>query len=245
MRLISFRTKRFMPPQDALEPELERLAPSLRSGDVVLVSSKVVAIDEGRCERLSEAEKRERVRLEADLVIERPYWPTPLTVTRNSFIGAAGLDESNGNGYVVSLPEDAFASAARIHERLSNLTKHAELGVIITDSRSQPFRFGAVGVALGWWGIAPLESHIGEEDLFGRPLQYERSNIVDGLAAAACVVMGEVDEQTPIVIARDVPALRFVERNTKDELFSSFEEDTFRVLYERFLPGSDSDTLAV
>jgi len=110
------------------------------------------------------------------------------------------------------------------------------LGVILTDSRSLPLRYGASGVAVGWWGIRPLESHIGECDLFGRPLRYERSNVVDGVAAAATVMMGEVAEQTPVVIARGVPKGEFVAGNTRADLFCPFAEDTFRVLYDRFLP---------
>lgn len=243
MRILPQRTKCFLPPKDDLFEELDRIAAVLEEGDVLLISSKVVAICEGRCEQLTEEEKRTRVEAEADVVIERPYWPTPLTIAHHSFIGAAGLDESNGNGYCILLPKDPFASAKRIHAHLSERSGMKQLGVIITDSRSLPLRFGATGVGIGWWGIAPLNSHIGHDDLFGRALRYERSNLIDGLAAAACVVMGETNEQTPIVIAREVPNVRFVEGNTASELLSDFSEDTFRVLYERFLPPSDSDTL--
>ncbi|MFT7507828.1 MAG: F420-0:gamma-glutamyl ligase, partial [Acidimicrobiales bacterium] len=51
----------------------------------------------------------------------------------------------------------------------------------------------------------------------------------------ATVVMGEVDECQPVVIARGVPDLMFTEENKKDTLFVPFEDDTFRVLYEKFL----------
>jgi F420-0:gamma-glutamyl ligase len=47
--------------------------------------------------------------------------------------------------------------------------------------------------------------------------------------------MGETDECQPVVIVRDVPAVTFVDANTKNELFVSPEDDTFRVLYEDFL----------
>ena len=76
---------------------------------------------------------------------------------------------------------------------------------------------------------------MGKEDLFGRKIQIERSNIVDGLSAGAIVVMGEVAESTPIVIARSVPNLKFIHGNQKERLFCPLEKDTFRVLYEDIL----------
>ncbi len=235
MHLIPFQTKLFVPPQDSLVSELEKLAPTLQEKDVVIISSKIVAIAEGRCVSIEGADKQQLVEQEADLIIERPYWTVPLTVTRSAFIGAAGVDESNGDGYFILLPEDAFASAEGIYHQLQQLTGLQEFGVVITDSRSQPLRYGATGVAIGWWGIQPLESHIGKPDLFGRELRYERSNVVDGLAAAACLVMGEVAEQTPIVIARTVPALLFTTEHTATDIMCPFADDTFRVLYERYL----------
>ena len=66
-------------------------------------------------------------------------------------------------------------------------------------------------------------------------MKHERSNIVDGLAAGATVLMGEVDECTPVVIAREIPRLKFIDGDTSNHLLASFEEDTFRVLYEHFL----------
>ena len=190
-----------------------------------------MAISEGRCVKVEEADKAKLVKSEADYIIETDYRPQPLTIKNSTFLGAAGIDESNGNGYYILLPEDCFKSAQKIHEFLTG--KHAlkNLGVIVTDSRSLPLRYGATGVALGWWGIVPLEDHIGSSDLFGRPFKYERSNIVDGIAAAANLVSGETDECMPVVIARDIPNLVFKDGNTKDELFSPIEDDTFRVLY--------------
>lgn len=235
MQFIPVKTKIFHPPQDDLWSELETCLPSLYEGDVVLISSKVVAIAEGRCVAADQADKSELVQSEADYIIETDYRPQPLTIKNNTFLGAAGIDESNGNGYFVLLPKDCFASAQKLHTFLSKKFKLKTLGVIITDSRSLPLRYGASGVALGWWGIAPLQDHIGSSDLFGRAFKYERSNIVDGIAAAANLVSGETDECMPVVIARDIPNLVFKDGNTNTELFSPLEDDTFRVLYKNLL----------
>jgi len=235
MQLLPIKTKIMRPPQDDLYLELDAVLPELHNGDVIVLSSKVVAIHEGRCFEKSTSDKAALVRAEADVVIERPYWPSPLTITRGAFVGAAGIDESNSGAYYTLLPEDAFASAKRLWEYLTEKYSLSKLGIVISDSRSLPLRYGASAVSIGWWGIQPLEDHIGKADLFGREMQYERSNIVDGIAAAAGLVMGEVAECTPVVIVRGVPGLQFTTRHTKDEIFSLFEDDTFRVLYERYL----------
>jgi dihydrofolate synthase / folylpolyglutamate synthase len=235
MQFIPVKTKIFFPPHDDLFSELATTLPPLQDGDVVLISSKVVAISEGRCVSIEDTDKTKLVEREADYIIPTDYRPQPLTIKNNTFLGAAGIDESNGNGYYILLPEDCFKSAEILHQFL--LKKHSlkNLGVIVTDSRSLPLRYGASGVALGWWGIAPLQDHIGSNDLFGRAFKYERSNIVDGIAAAANLVSGETDECMPIVIARDVPNLVFVSGDTRTELFSPLQDDTFRVLYKDLL----------
>lgn len=235
MQFIPVKTKIFHPPKDDLYTELKTALPSLLDGDVVLVSSKVVAISEARCISIEGVDKNKLVEREADYVIPTNYRPQPLTIKNHTFIGAAGIDESNGNGFYILLPEDCFASARKIHQFLLDTHSLKNLGVIITDSRSLSLRYGATGVALGWWGIAPLKDHIGSNDLFGRAFKYERSNIVDGIAAAANLASGETDECMPIVIARDVPNLEFKDGDTRTELFSRLEDDTFRVLYRDLL----------
>jgi coenzyme F420-0:L-glutamate ligase len=239
MQILPFKTRVLTPPQDDLAPELLRLASQLQDRDVVMVSSKVVAISEGRCVPIEGADKRALAMAEADVVIERPYLENPLMIAHHAFIGSAGIDESNADGHYVLLPRDPFASARDIHAQLREATGHPELAVVITDSRSMPLRYGAMGVAIGWWGLEPQENHIGKPDLFGREFRYERSNVVDELAAAANLVMGETDECTPIAIARDVPGLRFTDEDTRAKIMCPMDTDRFRVLYDRFLPGGE------
>ena len=236
MQLIPIKTRIIKPPQDDLFSVLDVHLTDVQEGDVVLISSKVIAIAEGRCIKNEDIDKEVLVRDEATFLIERTYWGTPLTVVHNAFIGTAGIDESNADGYLVFLPEDPFASAQKIHTYLKERFDIKNIGVVITDSHSQPMRYGASGISVGFWGIAPVKDCRGEKDLFGREMQIETANIVDGLAAAATVVMGEVAQCQPVVIARDVPDVTFTEENKKDALFVQFEEDTFRVLYQKYLP---------
>ncbi len=236
MEFIPIKTRVLNPPQDNLFAVLDEYLIEVKDGDVVLISSKVVAIHQGRCVKTEEVEKSTLLKQAADLIIPRNYWPSPITVAHNTFIGAAGIDKSNGDGYYVLPPENTFASAQIFYNYLCKRFNLKNLGVIITDSHSGPFRQGATGVSLSWWGIEPLLDHRGRKDLFGRSIKSSRSNLVDGLAAGATVVSGEVDECLPVIIARNVPGLIFTTENTRHHLFTTFADDTFRVLYERFLP---------
>ncbi|MEY2665625.1 MAG: hypothetical protein RLZZ480_730 [Candidatus Parcubacteria bacterium] len=235
MQFIPVKTRIFQPPQDDLFVVLDKYLHGVQEADVVAVSSKVVAISEGNCVPVGSIEKSELVKQEAELLIPRSYWPSPLTVKHNAFIGTAGIDESNADGHYILLPKDPFKSAKDIQEYLKNRFGLTEVGVIITDSHSAPLRRGALGVSIGYAGFAPTINYVGKPDLFGREMKIEVGNIVDALAAGAGVVMGETDECQPVVIIRDVPNLTFTDEETKDDFLVSFKDDTFRVLYEDFL----------
>lgn len=237
MQYIPIKTRIMQPPQDDLLAVMDECVADIQEGDVVAISSKVISIHEGNCVPFSEEARSELITQEADLQINRDYWYSPLTVTNSAFIGTAGVDVSNADGYLIPLPQDSFKSAQNIYMYLKDRFSVEDIGVVITDSHSTPLRRGAVGVAIGWWGIKPTIDHVGEEDLFGREMKVEVANVVDGIAAGATVVMGEVAQCQPIVVARNVPNLTFVDQLTKDDLFVPFAEDTFRVLYQRFLPN--------
>ncbi len=161
MQFLPIKTRIMVPPQDDVFALMRESLSEVKNGDVICISSKVVAIHEGRCVASTEVDKATLVAEDADIVIPTDYRPFPLTITRHTFLGAAGIDESNGNGYLIRLPIDCFVSAQSIHEFVTKTYGVRDIGIIITDSRSLPFRYGAMGVALGWWGIEPLEDHIG------------------------------------------------------------------------------------
>jgi len=240
MQYIPIKTRIMQPPQDDLFAVLDASLSDVQAGDIVAISSKVISIHEGNCFDLATTDKKALVEEQADLVIKRDYWHSPLTVTRNAFIGTAGVDESNADGFLVPLPVDSFASAKAVQHYLRQRFGLQRVGVLITDSHSTPLRRGAVGVAIGWCGFTPTTNHVGNPDLFGREIKIEVSNLADGLAAGSTIVMGEVAECQPVVIIRGTPDLEFTDRDTKDDLFVPLQEDTFRVLYERFLPPSDA-----
>jgi dihydrofolate synthase / folylpolyglutamate synthase len=235
MQCIPIKTRILLPPQDNLFSVLDESLQIVQEGDVIAVSSKVVAISEGNCVLIGSVEKSSLIEEEAELLIPRSYWPSPLTVKHHAFIGTAGIDESNANGYYILLPRDPFKSAQEIYTYLKQRFGLTRVGVIITDSHSAPLRRGALGVSIGYAGFAPTINYVGTPDLFGREMKIEVGNVVDALAAAAGVVMGETNECQPITLIRDIPNITFTEEETKDDFLVSFEDDTFRVLYERFL----------
>jgi len=240
MEYIPIKTRIIQPPQDDLFQVLDECLTDVREKDVVAISSKIISIHEGNCVPFDTDIRAELIEQEADFMIPRDYWYSPLTVTRSAFIGTAGIDESNADGYLIPLPKDAFLSAKNIHNYLCKRFHVEHIGVVITDSHSTMLRRGAMGVAVGWWGFHPTIDHVGEKDLFGREMKVEVANVVDGLAAGATVVMGEVAQCQPVVVIRGASDLTFTDQDTKHELFVSLEEDTFRVLYQSYLPQSDT-----
>ena len=235
MEFLPIKTRIMQPPKDDLCAVLRESLLEVHEGDIIVLSSKVVAIHEGACVPTQDTDKGQLIEQQADLLVHRTYWPSPLTIIKNAFIGTAGIDESNANEHYILLPENPFKSAKFFYEYLAEEHDVKNIGVIITDSHSTPLRRGATGIAIGWWGFVPTINHVGEADLFGRELKIEVTNLVDGLASGANVVMGETDECQPVALIRDVPNITFQDGETKDELMVPFAEDTFRVLYERFL----------
>lgn len=235
MELIPIKTRILHPPKDDLFEVFDTYLTDIQEGDVVLVTSKVVAIHEGRCVPIEGTDKVTLVREEAERIRLREDQKKPLTITNHALISSSGIDESNGEGYYVLLPTDSFVSAHTIHAYLKNRHGVSKLGVVITDSHSLPFRYGAMSIALGCAGFIPVTSQIGRPDLFGRKMEYAKTNIADALAAAATLVSGECDEAQPIQIARGVANLEWTDGDVRDTLFVPYEEDLYMDLYKDFM----------
>ncbi len=234
---MPIKTRVLNPPKDDLFAVLDESLADVQEGDVVLITSKVVSIGEGRCVPIETANKTELVKEEAEYTYTIPETGRVVTITRGAVISGSGIDESNADGYFVLLPTDAYKSAEEIRRYLRGKHNLQNLGVIVTDSHSLPLRYGAQSVSIGSWGIVPIHSHIGKKDIFGRKIKFARTNVVDSLAAASTLVCGETREQTPIVIARNVPNLEFTEDDQRKNLLVKREEDFYGVLYKDFEKG--------
>lgn len=238
MEYIPVSTRALVPPKDDLLGILDASLPALCEGDVVLVTSKVVAIHEGRCVPVGSVEKDTLIMQEADYMYVKPSGKIQ-TISHSMLVASAGIDESNGDGHYVLLPEDAFESAQKIHAHLTKKHGLKNLGVVITDSHSLPLRYGSLSATVGCWGFEPVEMHTGKQDIFGRITRYAKSNKADALAAASALVSGECDERVPIVIARGVPNLVFTDEHPRAKLFVPMEDDFFKSLFSHFSKRPD------
>jgi coenzyme F420-0:L-glutamate ligase/coenzyme F420-1:gamma-L-glutamate ligase len=203
---------------------LTRNNEQLMPGDIVVIAQKIVSKAEGRLVRLADVEPDEEARRVAALVDKDPRVVKVILDDSRSVIRTrpglliteqqggwicanAGVDRSNvqpgaaGDDYLTLLPVDADASAERIRQALADLTGVAP-GVIITDSHGRAWRRGTVGLSIGCAGLPPIWDQRGLHDLFGYELMSSEECIVDELAAAASLVMGQSNEGQPVVIVR-------------------------------------------
>lgn len=201
---------------------LDAYLPAIPERSVVVVTSKIVSICEGRMVRkTSDFQKDALATQEADLYLPREYnqYGFMITIKNNIMIASAGIDESNGNGYLILWPKNPQKSANSIREHIVRTRNVRNIGVIIADSKLTPLRWGVTGVAIAHSGFEAIYSYIGKKDIFERVFHAEKSNIADALATAAVVVMGEGIERQPLAVITDIPFVHFQQRNpTKKEL---------------------------
>ena len=220
--------------------QLIAAAVGLEDRDVVVVAHKAVSKAEGRVVRLAELEpsaqardlaadedpRRLEVILRESARIVRTRPPLVIAETRHGFVCAsAGVDASNAPEpeTVVLLPEDPDASAARLHQRLRELTG-ADVAVIVSDSFGRAWRQGTTDVAIGCAGLGPLLDLNGERDAAGYELHATVIAVADELAGAAELVRGKLDGVPAAVIRGFEPR----GEGTARELVIPPERDLFR-----------------
>ncbi len=197
---------------DNLFKILDKYLPKLEEKDIVVITSKIISICQGRVVKNDgKITKQDLVKKEAQYYLPEKYvkYGVHPTITNNVFIVSAGIDESNADGYFVLWPKNVMSQAADIWKFLRKKHKIKSLGVVVTDSRLSPLRRGTTGFGIAWCGFEPLKDYIGTPDIFGRKLKLTKSNIVDGLAASAVLAIGEGREQTPLAVIKDAPFIKF------------------------------------
>ena len=190
----------------------------LRDGDVLVVSSKFIAISEGRvlplgtvvptpyAEALSSkfhipAQLCELIVRESDEVLGGVVGF--ILASKDGLLTPnAGIDRSNIEpGKVVLYPRNALESASALVDAI-RFRRGVRIGVVVSDSRLMPTRRGTTGVAIAAAGLEAVLDLRGREDLFGNILRVTSQAIADDLCSAAQLVMGESDEATPFVLVR-------------------------------------------
>lgn len=211
LEFIPVKTRIVRPPKDDIMDIIDSL--DVREGDIIFITSKILGLHQGRTAKIGDIEKTELIKKEADRYLayenQTGDFHVNLTVTQNVLIPAAGIDESNADGYYVMWPKDPDALCREIRRRLVKKHHLQNLGVIATDSHTTPLRWGVTGITIGLAGVEPLKDIRGEPDLFGRLMHLTKVDLIDPLASMAVLLMGESDESTPIVILRGYTEIPF------------------------------------
>jgi F420-0:gamma-glutamyl ligase len=254
MQFILIKTRKFIPPKDDIFGELDKRLPKLKEGDVLLIASKILAIHQGRCIKIKDADKSASARAGRDgsahytqkhqLVKKEADYSLPgymigkseiiLTIKDYTLIPSAGIDESNGNGYYILWPENINLLLKQIVQRYQKKFRVKNLAAIAVDSRTTPLRWGTQGVSIGFWGLNPLYDYRGKKDIFNRKLKYTQRNLVDTLADLGALIMGEGDEQTPAVILRGAGFVKFTKKDLYRTLVIPPKKDLYAPLLKPF-----------
>lgn len=235
MKVTAIKTRPMLPPKDDLMSVFEESLPRIGERSLLVVTSKVVAIDQGRCVERGSVDERELIEAEAERYLSGDRdraRPMMLTIKGNTFIPKAGVDTSNANGYYVLWPDKPKEYAESIVEYLRKRFGLQEVGVLIVDSGLLPLRWGTVGISLAHAGFCPVVDYRDKRDIFGkRSLSVVVANVADSLAAAANLVMGEGAEQTPAVVVEEVDFVKFGECDLGvPSIYADPHEDLFAEL---------------
>lgn len=217
---------------------------SLEDGDILVLAQKIVSKAEGRRVELesvvpstqalklaNETEKDPRIieliLQESDGILRKR---TGLIIAEHKlgFVCAnAGIDSSNveGEDAVLLLPEDPDLSSDLIRSNLEKETGK-KIGVMIIDSHGRAWRNGTVGITIGLSEVPALIDRRGDTDLFGREMKATIIGAADELAAGASLMMGQVDEGTPVVHVRGFPYQ--LSESELPDMLRDREQDLFR-----------------
>jgi putative folate metabolism gamma-glutamate ligase len=223
---------------DSLFSILDEVLSVVKEKNVLAISSKIVGICEGRVVKSESVDQKDALaRRESAYYLPREFnqYGFMITINRGVLVASAGVDESNGNGYYVLWPEDPQKSVNDIRAYLQEKFQLQNVGVVMTDSKLTPLRWGVTGVAIAHSGFAALKNYIGTPDIFGRLLHAEKSNIADALATAAVVEMGEGNEQQPLALIDELSFVDFQDRNPTSEELRALKIDLDDDVYASLL----------
>lgn len=237
MRISPMRTRVLTPPKDELEDVISSICPLIEARSILVVSSKVVSIWQGRCVRGDE-DRDALIRSVSTRYLPRTSISGPMISITNGVLtpDLGGIDASNADDFLILPPKEPSGAAARIRQQVIETMGISEFGVIVADSHTRPLRRGLIGIAVGFAGIAPSIDYRGTTDLFGRVLDLSVVNVPDAVAAATVLTMGESDERTPLALVTDLPArVRFRDGHVPEDdgnLLMSWSEDIFAPLLQ-------------
>jgi len=214
----------------------------LESGDIVVVTSKIVSKAEGQTVELADvevspfarqyAERWEKEPAIVELVLReskrvvRQVGPVLITETHHGFICAnSGVDQSSSgaHGRAVLLPADPDASCRSM--RAAFAARGIDAAVIISDTFGRPWREAQTDIAIGIAGLDPVLSYIGQVDPHGHEFRVQALCVADELAGAAELVKGNLS-RVPVAVIRgyawepnEDASMRSIIRDSERDLF--------------------------
>lgn len=236
MKITSIKTP-ILSPKDKALPELIDFVfsnlPKVKEKSVLIITSKIISILQGQFKPVNGTDKEQLIYDQADWLAysEHSKHKKTITIKDHILVSSAGIDESNADGYYILWPKQPQQTANLIREELKKRLKIKDLGIIISDTRSMLLRRGTIGVSIAYSGLSWKKSYINKPDLFNKPYNFTEANIVDALAIAGVMEMGEGKEQTPLALIEDIKNIQFKKSNpTKEELKEfkfNFKEDIY------------------
>ena len=238
---------------EALKKSVIRAKTRLRDGDVVVISSKIVALSQGRlvdlrkvklsanARRLFKKIHKKRIAtdprvLELAIRESQAVFPAAalLTLKDNMLVPAAGIDLSNvPKNFAILWPENPWQAVGKLRQTLRTKLKIKKLGLVICDSQCHPLRWGTIGLAVAWAGFDGVEDARGQKDIFGKKLVLTRKAVADNLSSGALLVMGEAAEKIPFALIRGAKVNFTNRRQREDEIFVKPEDDIFGGIYSK------------
>lgn len=236
MVVIPIKTHKITSSDTDIFKILDKYISDLKEKSVLAITSKIIAICQGRLVKIGTADKDTLIEQESQWYLpreENPY-KVSLTIANSTLVATAGIDESNAGDYYILWPDNPQKIANEIRKYLREKYHIKKLGIIITDSKTSPLRWGVTAFAIAYSGVVPLKDYVGEKDLFGRTFAFEKMSIIDNLSSSVSVVMGEGSEQTPMAIIEDIPFVTFCEEDPSEKELKSLqispEEDLYAPL---------------
>jgi len=219
---------------------------SIEDRDILVVAQKIVSKAEGRVFQLKNVKPSERAKKLAMTTRKDPKFVEQVLQATRKIVKAsseilivenengivcinAGIDKSNveGEDSYAFLPRDSDDSARGIRQKIRELTGK-NVAVIVSDTYSRPFRKGQVEFAIGMAGITPFRDYRGEKDLYNYVLKVKNIAVVDEIAAAAELVMGQGSEGIPVAIIKNLDSAELTEKCSINDIFISKQEDLFK-----------------
>ncbi len=236
MEFLPIKTRPILPPKDCIFDIFDTYISDLKNWDVLFITSKIVAIHQWRCIKNWEISKKELIKKESENIVLSdvvPWKDIYLTVKNKTLIPSAGIDESNGNWYLILWPNELEKITKEIHNYLCKKYNIKQLWVILTDSTTRPLRKGVTWISIYSYGIKTLQDKRGTKDVFWSNLEFTQINVVDAITSMAVYIMGEWAECTPILIWREIPWVKFGNYSYED-IPIDIKDDLYKPLMDCF-----------